>query len=102
MKKRGFGAGKFNGFGGKVELGESITQCAQREIEEEAGIRSLKYCIFFFPRLIFNYRVLDAERRGVLTFDFEGNEQKLEVHVFLANQYNGFHHIYCCMLQSLS
>lgn len=30
MKKRGFGAGKWNGFGGKVHLGESIEQAARR------------------------------------------------------------------------
>ncbi len=38
MKKRGFGAGKWNGFGGKVEKGESNTQAAIRELEEESGI----------------------------------------------------------------
>lgn len=30
MKKRGFGAGKWNGFGGKVEPGESIEEAAKR------------------------------------------------------------------------
>ena len=30
MKKRGFGAGKWNGFGGKVDLGETILQGAVR------------------------------------------------------------------------
>lgn len=30
MKKRGFGAGKWNGFGGKVQTGESIEQAARR------------------------------------------------------------------------
>lgn len=30
MKKRGFGAGKWNGFGGKVEHGETIEQAARR------------------------------------------------------------------------
>nr|CAD7569503.1 unnamed protein product [Timema californicum] len=31
MKKRGFGKGKWNGFGGKVELGETIHQAAVRK-----------------------------------------------------------------------
>ena len=30
FKKRGFGINKWNGFGGKVESGESITTCAIR------------------------------------------------------------------------
>ena len=64
MKKRGFGAGKYNGFGGKLEKGEDIQQCAMRELKEEAHINAL-----------------DLSRRGVLIFDFENVEQNLEVHV---------------------
>ena len=30
FKKRGFGAGKWNGFGGKVEAGETIEDAAKR------------------------------------------------------------------------
>jgi len=30
MKKRGFGAGKWNGFGGKVQTGETIEAAARR------------------------------------------------------------------------
>ena len=30
MKKRGFGEGRWNGFGGKVESGETITEAAIR------------------------------------------------------------------------
>lgn len=30
MKKRGFGAGRWNGFGGKVQSGESIEDAARR------------------------------------------------------------------------
>ncbi|CAO3654247.1 unnamed protein product [Mucor hiemalis] len=41
MKKRGFGAGKFNGFGGKVEPGESIEEGARRELLEEAEIEAV-------------------------------------------------------------
>jgi len=33
MKKRGFGKGKWNGFGGKVEKNESIPAAAQRGVQ---------------------------------------------------------------------
>ncbi len=48
MKKRGFGAGRFNGFGGKVENGESIEEAAKREVVEEVGlnVKSLKENLF--------------------------------------------------------
>lgn len=37
-KKRGLGAGKINGPGGRLEAGESPLACAIRETEEELGI----------------------------------------------------------------
>ncbi|MFH2201646.1 MAG: 8-oxo-dGTP diphosphatase [Elusimicrobiota bacterium] len=37
-KKRGLGAGKINGPGGRVDPGESVAQCAVRECQEEIGI----------------------------------------------------------------
>jgi 8-oxo-dGTP pyrophosphatase MutT (NUDIX family) len=38
MKKRRFGAGKWNGLGGKLEPGESVHAAAVRECQEEAGV----------------------------------------------------------------
>lgn len=38
-KKRGLGAGKINGPGGRCEPGETACACALRETEEELGIR---------------------------------------------------------------
>ena len=37
MKKRGFGKGRWNGFGGKVKEGETIEEATKRETLEEAG-----------------------------------------------------------------
>jgi len=55
-KKRGFGAGKFAGFGGKVEPGEIPPQAAARELAEECGLAAdpdhLEYAAaltFLFP-----------------------------------------------------
>lgn len=72
MKKRGFGHGKWNGFGGKVEPGESLEQAMQREAAEEVGIQVLNY-----------------EKRGILWFTFAGDRTALEVHVYLCEQFRG-------------
>jgi len=65
MKKRGFGAGRWNGFGGKVESNEAVEAAAKREVQEEVGIT-----------------VTELKPVGLLTFSFEGQEQKLDVHLF--------------------
>lgn len=54
MKKRGFGAGRWNGVGGKVEIQETIEQATIRETQEEIGVK-IKNIIksaelsFYFP-----------------------------------------------------
>jgi 8-oxo-dGTP diphosphatase / 2-hydroxy-dATP diphosphatase len=66
MKKRGFGAGRWNGFGGKMEKGETIEQATLRELYEEVGIKDGK-----------------LSKAGVLDFSFQNGEKKvLEVHIF--------------------
>jgi mutator protein MutT len=54
MKKRGFGVGKWNGVGGKVEAGESYEQAAIRECQEEIGVTPRKLStvgeLHFFDR----------------------------------------------------
>ena len=70
MKKRGFGAGMWNGFGGKLQNGESIEQSLIRELMEES-----------------NLQVNKMEKRGVLTFVSEKGE--LEVHIFKVLGYTG-------------
>ena len=54
MKKRGFGAGRWNGTGGKVSEGESIEDAAVRETREEIGVvpdnlRKIAELAFTFP-----------------------------------------------------
>lgn len=72
MKKRGFGAGYFNGFGGKVESSETIEEAAVRELQEECGV---------FPH--------SMEKRGILTFHFDDNPQPWEVHVYHVDDFAG-------------
>ncbi|CAM9398354.1 unnamed protein product, partial [Phaeothamnion confervicola] len=38
LKKRGFGINLWNGFGGKVEVGETIEEGARRELLEESSV----------------------------------------------------------------
>ena len=38
MKKRGFGKGRYNGAGGKVEADETIEEGVRREVMEELGV----------------------------------------------------------------
>ncbi len=40
-KKRGIGAGKINGPGGKIDPGETLLECALRETHEEVGLKAL-------------------------------------------------------------
>ena len=73
MKKRGFGAGKWNGPGGKVEVGESVEEACRRETREEVGID-----------------VTGMEHCGIVEFVFEGKpEWDNECHIFVATQVSG-------------
>ena len=72
MKKRGFGAGRWNGFGGKINDGETIEEAAKREIQEEAGIK-----------------VDSLDKIGIINFEFKGNPEILEVHIFKSNSFWG-------------
>lgn len=74
MKKRGFGAGRFNGVGGKLETDESIEQALIREAQEEINVTPIKF-----------NKVAD------ITFDeYYKNEQTLmRVHVFTSDEWEG-------------
>ncbi|WKZ26163.1 MAG: 8-oxo-dGTP diphosphatase [Candidatus Paceibacterota bacterium] len=71
-KKRGFGAGRWNGFGGKVEDGESIEESVKRELLEEVGIEPLK-----------------IEEVGELFFEFKNTGEKSKVSVFKVFEFSG-------------
>lgn len=74
MKKRGFGVGKWNGVGGKLELGETVEQALVREAEEEIGVTLTRY-----------------EKVAKIIFDehVNGEPTFMHVHVYLAGEWQG-------------
>ncbi|PIS42477.1 MAG: hypothetical protein COT24_03475 [Candidatus Kerfeldbacteria bacterium CG08_land_8_20_14_0_20_40_16] len=72
MKKRGFGAGRWNGFGGKVKDGESIKEAAKREVVEEVGLK-----------------VKELEKMGIINFEFQDGSRAVEVHIFQSKDFEG-------------
>ncbi|KAL5473993.1 hypothetical protein EMCRGX_G028563 [Ephydatia muelleri] len=72
MKKRGFAIGRWNGFGGKVQVGETIEDAAKRETLEECGLV-----------------VSSLDKVGVMLFEFLNDPQILEVHVYRTEQFEG-------------
>ena len=70
-KKRGFGMGKINGPGGKLDPGESELDCAVRETEEELAVRAL-----------------DPAKRGELWFQFVDG-LAMHVAVFYTTKHEG-------------
>lgn len=69
MKARGFGAGKWNGFGGKVAPNEHVDDAARRELFEEA-----------------NCGMSDVRLAGIVFFVFEGSADgaPLEMRIYTA------------------
>ena len=72
MKKKGFGKGKWNGFGGKIEPNESIESAARREMREEAGVE-----------------VKEMRKLGILNFEFQHNTDSIEMHIFRVDDFVG-------------
>lgn len=73
MKKRGFGAGKWNGYGGKVVPPETVLSCTVRETAEESGL------------------ILEAgslEQRALVHFYFE-EAYVFECSVFVCTDFEG-------------
>ena len=75
MKKRGFGEGKWNGVGGKVEKGESLVDAAVRELQEEIAVHTEPHHL---------EEVADIE------FLFDGQpDWNQHMHVFVARTWKG-------------
>lgn len=75
MKKRGFGEGKFNGMGGKVEEGERIEEAALRELHEEAQVQGKEEHL---------------RSAGNIKFYFEDNpDWNLHMHIFFLHEWEG-------------
>lgn len=76
MKKRGFGADRWNGYGGKTKEGEGVEEALQREFFEEANIK-----------------IEEFEKRGVIDFhnDREDSSKNKDVvvHIFRILKYSG-------------
>ncbi|MFA5966920.1 MAG: 8-oxo-dGTP diphosphatase [Patescibacteria group bacterium] len=71
LKKRGFGEGRWNGFGGKIKSDETITEAAIRELKEEA-----------------NLEVTALEEVGNLIFHNTGG-LIVEMHIFRVDKFMG-------------
>lgn len=75
MKKRGFGAGKWNGYGGKLDEGETVTEAAVREIKEESGAQVAEG---------------DLKHMGAIDFYFDDKaEWNQRVEVFRVTKWKG-------------
>lgn len=75
FKKRGFGLGKYGGFGGKLLDGETLPQAARRELREESGLV---------------VSLGDLTSLGRLTFLFPYKpDWDQEVHIFVAQKWSG-------------
>jgi len=74
QKKRSFGEGKFNGVGGKVEVGETIEEAMIRETKEEIGIVPIDYT-----------------QRATIYFDeyVKGEQMQVVMNLFVAKDFEG-------------
>jgi 8-oxo-dGTP pyrophosphatase MutT (NUDIX family) len=78
MKKRGFGKGRWNGVGGKLNLenGENVFDSAIRESFEEIGVK---------PESLEKFAVIDF----YFPEEFKEKDFDQQVHVFLVKEWKG-------------
>jgi 8-oxo-dGTP pyrophosphatase MutT (NUDIX family) len=72
LKKRGFGKGWHNGYGGKVKPTESLEAGAIRELFEESGVKAGS-----------------LEKRAILNFVFLHTGKEIESHVYWCEEFMG-------------
>lgn len=74
MKKRGFGAGRWNGVGGKLDPGETVEQALVRECQEEIGVTPKEFV-----------------KMAEIVFDehHKGTREYMHVHVFVSAAWDG-------------
>ncbi len=72
MKKRGFGVGRWNGVGGKIEPDETIEEATARECREEIGVN---------PGAL--------EKVAHLTFAFPDGTPDILAHVYITREWEG-------------
>jgi len=74
LKKRGFGANRYNGIGGKIELNETVEEALIRESQEEIGVTPLEF-----------------EKMANIVFDeyFKSEPTLVEVDVYIASKWTG-------------
>ena len=74
MKKRGFGEGKYNGVGGKIEAFETPEEAMVRETKEEIYVTPKKY-----------------EKVGIIEFDefYKGKKENVLFHLYIVTEWIG-------------
>ena len=74
MKKRGFGAGNYNGVGGKIKENETPEEAMIRETQEEIFVTPTEY-----------------EKVGIVEFEeyIKGEKQNLIFHLYMVNKWIG-------------
>lgn len=74
MKKRGFGEGKYNGVGGKINDGETPELAMIRETQEEISVTPIKY-----------------ENVGFIEFDeyYKGDKMRVAFYLYMCSEWEG-------------
>lgn len=72
IKKTGFGIGRWNAMGGKIEIGETPLQGALRELAEESGLVAT-----------------EAREVARVLVDYQQTNRKVKLHVFLVTSFSG-------------